>query len=187
MYSAQSCSLSGLRTNNLCRWPFQDGFIFGLVYVAWFPAHLLLLHAEGNIGAGLVILLIVSVALTDIGAYFTGKSIGRHKMAPIVSPNKTWEGAIGGFAFTLAGMAVLFVLRNGQDWATFPDWPFAHYLILGAVLSIAGQVGDLTESALKRDSGIKDSGTLLPGHGGVLDRCDGFLFAALALYYITLL
>ncbi len=161
--------------------------LLGLVYVAWFPAHLILIHRMDTIGPGLVMILIVAVALTDVGAYFVGRAIGKHKLAPVVSPNKTWEGAIGGFIVTLVGMAAVYGIARNYDIAALPDWSIARYLIVGAVLSVAGQVGDLTESAFKRDAGIKDSGNILPGHGGVLDRCDGFLFAAPALYYLTLL
>lgn len=159
----------------------------GIFYVGWTAAHVNLMHGTELIGPGLVTVLIVAVALTDCGAYFVGKAIGKHKLAPVVSPNKTWEGSIGGFVFTGLGMAVLWKLREHQGWATYPDWSVAHYFVMGAVLSIASQVGDLTESALKRDAGVKDSGTLLPGHGGVLDRCDGFLFAAPILYYLVTL
>lgn len=159
----------------------------GLVYVGWTAAHFSLLHGMEGIGKGLVTLLIVAVALTDCGAYFVGKAIGKHKLAPIVSPNKTWEGAIGGFAFTGISMAVLWKLCEAKGWESYPDWPVLQYFVVGAVLSVASQIGDLTESAFKRDAGVKDSGTLLPGHGGVLDRCDGFLFASPVLYYLTVL
>ncbi|PCJ52824.1 MAG: hypothetical protein COA73_15930 [Candidatus Hydrogenedentota bacterium] len=161
--------------------------LFGLVYVAWFPAHLVLLHSFDTVGPGLVMVLIVAVALTDIGAYFVGRSIGKHKLAPVISPNKTWEGAIGGFIVTMIGMAAVYGIARKYDVAALPDWSIARYLVVGAILSIAGQVGDLTESAFKRDAGIKDSGKLFPGHGGALDRCDGLLFGAPALYYLALL
>ncbi len=159
----------------------------GLVYVGWTAAHVNLMHCiEGN-GTGLVTLLIVAVALTDVGAYFVGKALGKHKLAPVVSPNKTWEGSIGGFVFTGIGMVVLWKLREAQGWESYPDWSVSKYFAVGAVLSIASQIGDLTESAFKRDAGVKDSGALLPGHGGVLDRCDGLLFAGPVLYYLVVL
>ena len=84
-----------------------------------------------------------------------------HKLAPIVSPNKTWEGSIGGFVFTGIGMAVLWKLRESQEWYSYPDWSVLKYFLTGAVLSIASQVGDLTESAMKRDADVKDSGSIL--------------------------
>lgn len=160
------------------------GTAIGIVYVAWTAAHVNLLYTMGVIGPGLVTSLAVAVALTDVGAYFVGKSIGAHKLAPVVSPNKTWEGAIGGFVVAGIGMAVLWQLKQSFDWASYPEWPIGKYIVIGAILSIASQVGDLTQSALKRDAGVKDSGNIFPGHGGVLDRCDGFLFAAPVLYYL---
>jgi phosphatidate cytidylyltransferase len=160
-----------------------SGSVFGLVYPAWFGAHLLLLHRFDAHGPGLVMLLLVAVVLTDTGAFFTGKSIGKHKLAPVVSPNKTWEGSAGGFAAALIGMAVLFALQ--RQGLAFPEWSLSRYIATGALLSVVSQIGDLFESALKRSAGVKDSGRLFPGHGGVLDRCDGFLFAAPLLYYMA--
>ncbi|MEX2015590.1 MAG: phosphatidate cytidylyltransferase [Candidatus Hydrogenedentales bacterium] len=159
--------------------------LFGVVYVGWFAAHLLLLHALPGIGAGLVLMLFVAVILTDTAAYFVGKNFGRHKLAPVVSPNKTWEGAIGGLLFSTLGLGALYFLRARYDWEALPEWSLLRYVFAGAILCIAAQVGDLMESSLKRDAGVKDSGSIFPGHGGVLDRCDGFLFAAPVLYYMA--
>lgn len=161
--------------------------IFGLVYIAWSAAHFMLLHSLDRIGPALTTLLIVTVALSDSGAFFVGRSFGKHKLAPVVSPNKTWEGAIGGFFFSTLAMVALYFLRQLFDWTAFPDWSLLRYGLIGATLSVASQIGDLSESAFKRDAGVKDSGTLLPGHGGALDRCDGLLFAVPILYYLTLL
>ncbi|GMV99333.1 MAG: hypothetical protein AMXMBFR84_04720 [Candidatus Hydrogenedentota bacterium] len=159
--------------------------IFGIIYVGWFGAHLILLHRLDPIGPGMVIMLLVAVVLTDTAAFFVGRAIGKHKLAPKVSPNKTWEGAAGGFLFAVVGTGALYWLR-GQSWMLpLPDWSVYGYLVAGGLLSVASQVGDLTESALKRDAGVKDSGRFLPGHGGALDRCDGILFAAPFLYYMT--
>jgi len=108
-----------------------------------------------------------------------------HKMAPVLSPNKTWEGAVAGFLAALLGMAAACLLSRWFN--ALPQWTLAHYLGIGAVLSVVSQVGDLAESSLKRAAGVKDSGSLFPGHGGVLDRCDGFLFATPALYYMLVL
>ena len=106
----------------------------------------------------------------DTGAYFAGKTLGRHKLAPLVSPNKTWEGSIGGlFASMGAGALAMTYVPNLQ-------WPVA--LMLGAVIGVLGQFGDLAESLIKRTYHVKDSGNLIPGHGGVLDRIDAVLFAA---------
>ena len=161
--------------------------ICGLVYVGWFPAHLLLLHSLGVVGRGLVLVLLVAVVLTDVAAYFVGKQFGRHKLAPVVSPKKTWEGSAGGLLFSIAGMSILYFLNRRFEWPWLPEWPLWQYAITGALLSVAAQIGDLFESALKRDAEVKDSGALFPGHGGVLDRCDGFLFAAPVLYYMALI
>lgn len=159
--------------------------IFGLIYVGWFAGHFLLVRtAFGVVGAGLLMLLLVAVVLTDTAAYFVGKSIGKHKLTPI-SPKKTWEGSIGGFVFAMIGVGLMYYLQR-QGWQALPAWTLWQYALVGVVLSITAQVGDIAESMLKRDAGVKDSGAFFPGHGGVLDRCDGFLFAAPALYYMTL-
>jgi phosphatidate cytidylyltransferase len=161
------------------------GSVFGVVYVGWFAAHMVLLRGVPRFGPGLVTLLVVEVALSDAGAYLTGTTVGRHKMAPRLSPNKTWEGAVGGFVFTLAGAALFYLLSTATGWEAFPNWGLPRYLYIGAILSLVGQVGDLAESSLKRSAGVKDSGALFPGHGGVLDRGDGYLFAAPVLYYMV--
>jgi len=157
--------------------------IFGIVYVGWLFAHVTLLRAEPEIGAGLAVLLLVTVALTDAGAYVCGKLLGRHKLAPTLSPKKTWEGSIGGGLLSIGGASLLFVLS--AHYAKLPDWSLPHYMLTAACMSGISQLGDLMESAMKRSAGIKDSGVLFPGHGGVLDRCDGYLFAAPLLYYIV--
>lgn len=161
--------------------------VLGVVYVGWFPAHFPLVHRASPEGPGLVMLLAVAVVLSDTGAYFAGRALGRHKLAPVLSPNKTWEGAVGGIVAALCGMAILHAMRQGLGWTALPDWAVAKYLVVGALLAVAAQVGDLLESMLKRDAGVKDSGTIFPGHGGVLDRCDGFLLAAPLLYLLLTL
>ena len=167
--------------------PSLTGYVAGIVYVPWTALHVSILFEIPELGRGLVLAMVVAVALTDVGAYFVGKGIGRHKLAPVVSPNKTWEGAIGGFVVAGIGMAVLWQLIQTLEWQSFPTWSVVKYVVIGAVLSIASQIGDLAQSALKRDAGVKDSGSIFPGHGGVLDRFDGFLFAAPVLYYIVIL
>ncbi len=158
--------------------------VMGVVYLGWLPAHFVALHGIEGVGPGLVTIVAVAIILSDTCAYFVGKAIGRHKLAPTLSPNKTWEGAIGGVVFATAGTAAVYALRQVLPWDVFPAWPLWLYAFAGAGLSALGQVGDMTESMLKRDSSIKDSGSIFPGHGGVLDRCDGFLFAAPVLYYL---
>jgi phosphatidate cytidylyltransferase len=159
--------------------------IFGIAYVGWFGAHMVLLHGMADIGPGLVTLLFVVLIATDTGAFVVGGYLGKRKLAPKVSPNKTWEGAIAGFVWALLGGWAVFALQQNGTISGFPDWTLPRYLQAAALLSIASQIGDLAESALKRDAGIKDSGSIFPGHGGVLDRCDGFLFTSPFLYYMT--
>jgi phosphatidate cytidylyltransferase len=157
--------------------------VFGAVYVGWFAAHMILLHKLPKVGAGLVTVLLVAVAVTDAFAYLGGSALGRHKLIPHVSPAKTWEGAAVGFFLTLCGMAIVYAI--GLRTGGWPDWTLARYVCVGALLSVVAQIGDLAESSMKRSAGVKDSGEFFPGHGGVLDRCDGFLFAAPALYYVA--
>lgn len=161
--------------------------VVGMIYIGWFGAHLLFLHNDPNMGPGMVTLLLVAVILTDTGAYFVGSMIGKRKLAPKLSPSKTWEGSIGGLIVATIGMGAVFGLNQSVMAGQFPDWPVSAYLIAGALLSVAGQVGDLVESALKRNAGVKDSGNVFPGHGGMLDRCDSIVFAAPVLYYIAVL
>lgn len=161
--------------------------VFGVVYLGWLPAHLVLIYMKPEIGPGLVTLLIATVAMSDTGAYFTGRAFGKHKMAPHTSPKKTWEGAAGGLAAAMLTGGIIYALHAVAHFDDIPAYSLAWYLAAGAILSFVSQIGDLVESMIKRDAGVKDSGTILPGHGGVLDRCDGILFAAPALYYLLML
>jgi phosphatidate cytidylyltransferase len=140
---------------------------FGIPY---FAAPIAALQHLQRIDPWLVFLLCMIVWLGDAAAYYVGRALGRHKMAPVVSPNKTWEGAAGGFAASLAATAVWSVWRLGHVEPSL--------LGVAALTAAAAQVGDLMESLLKRGAGVKDSGSVLPGHGGVLDRMDAMLFAA---------
>ncbi len=116
---------------------------------------------------------------SDIGAYAAGKTFGKHKMAPKISPGKTWEGWAGGFVLTLVvGWAVGFML---------PDMPLAHRLVAAGVVAVFAPLGDLAESMLKRSVGVKDSGSIMPGHGGLLDRFDAFLLVLPVLALLQLL
>lgn len=118
----------------------------------------------------LMVLLLAMVAAGDTAAFYFGRNFGKRKMSPLISPNKTWLGAGAGFVAAVLIVAAWCGWRFGR---IDPSW-----LVLGAVVAVAAQTGDLVESMLKRGAGIKDSGRLLPGHGGILDRVDGFLFAA---------
>ena len=165
--------------------PELPAVVFGVVYLGWFPAHVIMLHRIPDIGPGLVTLMIAAVGMSDAAAYFAGSAIGRHKMAPAISPNKSWEGAIAGLIAAMLSMAVFYLIIHAYGWRSYPAWSLPCYLVTGAVLSVVGQIGDLAESCLKRTSGVKDSGSFFPGHGGMLDRCDGFLFAAPVMYYMV--
>ncbi|HET9036983.1 MAG TPA: phosphatidate cytidylyltransferase [Myxococcaceae bacterium] len=129
----------------------------------------------GPEGLQWVISALVITWANDTCAYFAGRLLGRHKLHPAVSPNKTWEGFVGGAVGSVAGM---FVAR----WVAFPALTATDCLILGLVGAVLGPLGDLCESLLKRAHGVKDSGTLIPGHGGLLDRVDALLFNAPAVY-----
>jgi phosphatidate cytidylyltransferase len=126
------------------------------------------------VGRRLLLFTLVVVWIGDSAAYFAGHAFGRLKMSPHLSPNKTWEGAGANLLGALLVAAVF------ADWMKFP---LAHMLAMAALGSVAGQVGDVFESAFKRSAGVKDSGTLLPGHGGVLDRIDALILAAPAVWY----
>jgi phosphatidate cytidylyltransferase len=116
---------------------------------------------------------------SDTGAYYTGRALGRHKLAPNISPGKTWEGAVGGMATSL-------LLAALAHYWFFPELPLRAALPLAAVMNVLGVVGDLTESALKRGAKAKDAAQILPGHGGFLDRLDSLLFNAPVIYYFAL-
>ena len=133
--------------------------------------------AEIRMAAGreAVLLLAVVIIVSDSAQYYTGRALGRRPLAPAISPKKTVEGAIGGMLFATAAFAI------GARWQ-FPAMPLPVLVLGGAVLAAAGIVGDLFESLLKRSAGVKDSSHLIPGHGGVLDRIDSWLFAAPVFY-----
>ncbi len=129
-------------------------------------------------GKRLILLFLATIWAGDSGAYYLGKTFGRHKMSPRISPNKTWEGLTGGIVTSFAA-AALAKLAFGLDLA------WIHTMAIAAILAIAAPVGDLIESALKRDTGVKDSSALLPGHGGFLDRTDSLFYSApLVLAYL---
>ncbi|EEG76763.1 phosphatidate cytidylyltransferase [Dethiobacter alkaliphilus] len=146
--------------------------LWGFVYVTGLMGFFVLLR-ELNTGFSAVLTVFVAVWASDTGAYLVGMSVGRHKLIPAVSPKKSVEGALGGM---LATGLILALLAPQLGLVRLPA------LILGLTLSVAGQLGDLAESALKRWANIKDSGSFLPGHGGVLDRIDSLLFAAPLAY-----
>jgi len=167
--------------------PGVAGSMMGLLYTAWCPAHIVLMHQIDGSGRGLVMLLLAVVVFTDTFAYFIGKNFGTRKLAPVVSPKKTWEGAAGGFVFAVSVAIALHYARGAFGWTAFPDWSPLRYGFAAAGVSVVAQISDLVKSSVKRDAGVKDSGTIFPGHGGALDRCDGFLLSAPVLYYTAVL
>lgn len=166
-----------------------SGTVLGMVYVGFFLSHIILLRNwEGraggvDLGLFLVILVIAITFLSDAGAFFIGRKWGMHKMSPIISPKKSWEGAVGAVVFgALGGMIckIVFdkwIIENGTGLG------FWHCGILGLVLVISAIVGDVVESLFKRDAGVKDSGVIIPGHGGILDRLDSIVFTVPITYY----
>ena len=163
--------------------------ILGFVYCGWFPVHLMLLRDLGNDslafdgfikhnitsdGAIYCVLLLLAVILTDSLCYYAGVQFGKHKLAEVISPNKTIEGSIGG---SLA--CILFCLIFGH----FVHIAWYHGLILGILIAAFAQIGDLCESMIKRDAGVKDSSDILPGHGGFLDRTDSYVLTIPVVYY----
>jgi phosphatidate cytidylyltransferase len=148
----------------------------GLVFFGLVIAAALALRGTDLLGLWACVLLGVTVWLTDTGAFFTGRQIGGEKLAPEISPAKTWSGALGGLVFgTACGLVV---------WHFATDAPLWIGLVLCLLISVLGQAGDLTESAIKRRFRIKDSGDIIPGHGGLMDRLDSLTFAVLFLYAV---
>jgi phosphatidate cytidylyltransferase len=165
--------------------------LFALIYIAY-PLTLIPLIKAHEDGTALLIFLFVCVWSGDIAALYIGKNFGKKKLAPRLSPGKTWAGSVASIvASVVCGSGVYFLGQYLMDTRSFTGLhmsiPFWQILILAAVLNIAAQLGDLLESAIKRGAGVKDSGTMLPGHGGILDRIDALLLAAPVLWYILLL
>ena len=150
-------------------------YAFGVLYVALLFGHFILLRQLPE-GIALIFFVLIVTWLSDTGGYVFGIAFGRHPLAPVLSPKKTIEGFLGGILFSIAG-----ALLCHAWFISFIS--LSHSLILGGLLAICGTLGDLTESAIKRSVQVKDSGTLIPGHGGVLDRIDSLLLSAPAFYY----
>lgn len=154
--------------------------LFGMIFIGWGLSHLVLLRGL-EAGEWYILLLCVIIWAGDATAMYVGKSLGRHKMAPSISPGKTWEGAAGGVA------SCLLVAALGMHFLA-PQLSLRQSLMFGLIISCTAQTSDLGESMLKRYVGVKDSGTLIPGHGGILDRIDSlFLAAPLAFYTLNFL
>ncbi len=152
--------------------------VLGMVYCGWFPLHLLFLRnlesSRFDDGLGFVVMMFIAILLTDTGCYYAGTHFGKHKLAPVISPNKTVEGSIGGMVCAIIGAMVI-------GWYLGLEWYLSFFA--GLLCTIFAQIGDLSESLIKRDAGVKDSGDILPGHGGFLDRCDSFILTIPVMYY----
>jgi phosphatidate cytidylyltransferase len=163
----------------------------GAIYIGWTLAHFILMRQihyplrpnplnvlRLDAGAAWIVLGLAVTFVSDTVAYIVGRSMGRHRMAPYISPKKSWEGSIGGLVgAVLAGILLVPLLGLPISLAAGA--------LLGGIGSAAGQAGDLAESLLKRQVGVKDSGHLIPGHGGLLDRADSLLFTIPTLYYLV--
>ncbi len=154
--------------------------ILGVLYVVVLGGHLVALRTgfEQTLSAHLLSFFFLVLMGADTGAYYVGRAIGKHKLAPTISPGKTWEGVAGGL---VAGL----VLAAVAHFWFFRELPLKLALPLGGVMTVVGILGDLTESALKRSAGAKDAAKILPGHGGALDRLDSLLFNAPLIYYFA--
>jgi phosphatidate cytidylyltransferase len=149
----------------------------GAVYTAVLPSYIMLIRFMD--GRAYIYLLLITIWAVDSSAYYVGSTIGKNKLIPNISPKKTMEGTVGG----IIGAIIVLVLAK---LFYFTNFSASQAVIFGFILSITAQVGDLFESLLKRAGGVKDSGDLIPGHGGMLDRIDSLLFAAPAFFYFTL-
>ena len=149
----------------------------GILYAGWLLGHLVALRGLED-GRNWVFFALFITFASDTAAFFVGRALGRHKLAPAISPGKTWEGAIGG---VLGAIIVSLFFTLNTTFVLPLSWGQA--VILGLLVSIFGQLGDLTESLFKRYTGVKDSGSVLPGHGGFLDRMDSVVFAGAVVYY----
>jgi phosphatidate cytidylyltransferase len=169
------------------RKPLQDSLpssaiaVLATTYVGMLGGSLIRLRGDFPVGAKLIFFLLLVVWMGDSGAYYVGKSLGKHKLSPRISPKKTVEGLAGGIVTSIIFAVVI-------HFTFFKEMPLVHAIIAGVILSFAGVIGDLAESMWKRSADVKDSGTLIPGHGGFLDRFDSIFFTAPILYcYWTLI
>jgi phosphatidate cytidylyltransferase len=153
--------------------------VLGVFYVGWLLSYLVWIRALPN-GERYIIILMLAIWCGDTAAYYWGSAFGKRKLAPRISPGKTVEGAGACVVGALAGALL-------ARWWFLPHLPLGQACAVGLLTGVIGQVGDASESVLKRRAGVKDSGALIPGHGGVLDRVDSILFAAPAVYYLLTL
>ncbi len=151
----------------------------GVFYVGWMLSYFVALRRMDN-GMEWVFFALFTAFASDTSAFFVGRALGKHPMAPSISPGKTWEGAIAGFLGAIVASSILAIVFDNLPLA------YAGAVALGFVISLFAQLGDLVESLLKRNLGVKDSGNLMPGHGGVLDRVDSVVFVGALVYYYVI-
>jgi phosphatidate cytidylyltransferase len=152
--------------------------VLGFIYIPFLLMHLVMLRQTAYGWQWLLVIMLI-VMTNDSAAYYTGCAFGRHRLYPLVSPKKSIEGALGGVVGSICGTLL-------AKYTFFPQLPLADALITAVAIGVLGQTGDLFESLLKRSFGVKDSGSIIPGHGGVLDRLDSIIFAAPAMYYYVI-
>jgi phosphatidate cytidylyltransferase len=164
--------------------------IVGALYVGWMLSYWLNLRGlklglgeSSEYGRNWVYLAMLTTFANDTGAFFIGRARGKHKLAPAISPAKTWEGALGGLICAILAAIVIAMVLNLISPLAFKYWQIA---LLGFLVSLFAQLGDLVESLLKRNMGVKESGNLLPGHGGILDRFDSLIFVGAVVYYYVI-
>ena len=155
--------------------------VAGIIYVGWLMSHLVALRMQDD-GRNWVFLGLFVTIASDTSAFFIGKALGRHHLAPGISPGKTWEGAVAGGVGAII-ISLFFILPT----PLLLPLSYGQAILLGLAVSVSGQLGDLIESLFKRNMGVKESSRLLPGHGGALDRMDSVVFAGVAVYYYVLL
>ncbi|MFH1775329.1 MAG: phosphatidate cytidylyltransferase [Chloroflexota bacterium] len=152
--------------------------IAGILYIGWLLSYLVALSGL-EYGREWLFLAFFANSGSDTAAFFTGRALGKHRLAPNISPQKTWEGAIGGVLGAIAASLILTAVFR-------PLLSYGQGVVLGLIVSVFGQLGDLVESLFKRNMGIKDTSRLFPGHGGILDRIDSVAFTGVAVYYFAL-
>ena len=156
--------------------------IAGALYVGWMLSYWLSLRGLGD-GRSWVYLAILTTFANDTGAFFIGRATGKHKLAPTISEGKTREGAIGGLICAVLGAVIIATVLNLISPFDFKYWQI---ILIGFIIGLFAQIGDLVESLLKRNMGVKESGNLLPGHGGILDRFDSLIFVGAVVYYYVI-
>jgi phosphatidate cytidylyltransferase len=154
----------------------------GVLYLGWLGSYIISLRNIPN-GLWWSLLVLPAISFADGGAYLIGRALGRHKMAPVLSPKKTWEGYLGGILVSIPLSALLAWFWSYQS-STLQPW---HGALIGLIMATIAPMGDFGESMLKRQFGVKDSSNLIPGHGGFLDRIDSFLWAGVLGYYLITL